>query len=104
MAIDKFSPGTDEPEDESLERETGGKEEEPYDEEGREKLVEDDEISPREEAFMEGAEEKGELGACANCGNPLDQDDRSKVVEKKIKGEIKWFCCDACVEEFEKKE
>ena len=103
MGIDKFNPSTKEPEDESLARETGEKEEEVYDEEGREKLVDNDELSPREAAFMEGAEEKGELGVCANCDKPLEQDDKSHIKEKKYGKEIKWFCSDKCVEDFDKK-
>lgn len=102
MALNKFKPSTKEPEDKSLEMETGEKEAEVYDEAGREKLMEDDEISPDEEAFMEGAEEKGELGTCVQCGKPLDQDDRSKIKEKEYDGEIKWFCSDKCIKKFEK--
>ncbi|MBD3361408.1 hypothetical protein GF358_01300 [Candidatus Woesearchaeota archaeon] len=60
-------------------------------EEGREELIKNDEISPQEEAFAEGAEDKGELGTCAYCGKPLSQDPE-KVVEKEIDGEKVWFC------------
>ena len=45
-------------EEKEQEMETGEREEEPYDEEGREKLVEDDEMTPEEEGFMEGTEGK----------------------------------------------
>ena len=75
----------------------GEKDEEVYTEVGREKLEEDDEISPSEEGFMEGAEDKGELGTCANCGKPIPQDS-DKVVETKIDGEIVWYCCEECAE------
>lgn len=64
-------------------------------EEGREDLVENDEISPTEEAFAEGAEEKGELGVCAACGKPLSQD-RTEIVEREINNEKVWFCCNEC--------
>ncbi|MFC1769369.1 hypothetical protein ACFLZX_06430 [Nanoarchaeota archaeon] len=66
-----------------------------YSEEEREKLVESDSISPTEEAFMEGAEDKGELGVCAKCGKPLSQK-KEEVVEKEIDGEIMWFCSSDC--------
>ena len=38
---------------------TGNEDEDVYNKKGREKLEEDDEISPREQAFMEGAEGGG---------------------------------------------
>jgi len=41
------------------EMDIGEDDEDVYNEEGREKLEEDDEISPREQAFMEGAEGGG---------------------------------------------
>lgn len=82
--------------------ETGEKDKDIYTEEGREKLTEDAEISPREEAFMEGAEERGELGVCANCGKPIGEA-RKTVVEKKIKGEIYWFCGNDCADKFRPK-
>lgn len=62
---------------------------------GREELMENDEISPEEEAFSEGAEETGGKGGCAYCGKPLSQD-KKNVVEKEIDGETLWFCCSAC--------
>ncbi len=99
-----MNPSTEEPEDKSLEMETGEKEADVYEKEGREKLVEDGEISPTEEAFMEGAKMDGEQGVCAHCGKPLEQDDKSHIKEKEVGGQIKWFCSDKCVEEFEKKE
>ncbi len=72
-------------------------------EEGREDLTENDEISPTEEAFAEGAEEKGELGTCAQCGKPLSQN-REEVVEREINGEKVWFCCDDCANKGKKAE
>ena len=46
-------------EEKKEEMESGEKDEEVYDDEGREKLVEDGELDTREEAFMEGAEGGG---------------------------------------------
>ena len=78
-------------------KEIGKKEEDVYSEEGREKLVEDDQISPSEEAFSEGAEQKGELSTCAQCGNVLDEDN---TIEREVNGEIKWFCCEDCAKKY----
>ena len=55
--------------------EQGKKAENVYSEEGREKLSEDDEISPSEEGFMEGAEGRGGKNCCAECGALLGEDD-----------------------------
>ena len=63
------------------------------DETGREALLEDDEISPQEEAFAEGAEDRGELGVCAYCGKPLSQE-KDEIIEREIDGEKVWFCCE----------
>ncbi len=82
--------------------ESGEKDEDVYTEEGREKLTEDAEISPTEEAFMEGAEDKGELGNCANCGKPIGEAMKS-VIEKRVKGEAYWFCSNDCADKFQPK-
>ncbi|MEM4264070.1 MAG: hypothetical protein QW666_04240 [Candidatus Woesearchaeota archaeon] len=73
----------------------GEKEEDVYTEEGREDLVEDDEIEPWEEGFAEGAADKGEYGDCAHCGKPLRQEEE-KVIEKEISHKIYQFCSDKC--------
>lgn len=73
----------------------GEVEESVYSEVGRDDLLEDDEISASEEAFMEGAEQKGELGTCAHCGKPIGEE-RDEVVERKLRGEILWFCSERC--------
>ena len=44
-------------------------------EEGRESLLEDDEISPEEEGFMEGASGDGQGAKCRKCGKVLVGDD-----------------------------
>ena len=71
--------------------------EEIYSEEGRKKLVEEDEIEPWEEGFMEGADEDGQHAKCRKCGKPLADD----VVEREIEGELYWFCSDECAEKYE---
>lgn len=81
--------------------ESGEKEETVYDDTGREKLMEDDEISPEEEGFMEGAEEDGEQGKCANCGAALM--DAESTFETKLDGKTYWFCSDHCLEKYKEK-
>lgn len=76
-------------------------EEEIYSEEGREALVDDDEIEPWEEGFMEGAESGGKGAKCRKCGKILEEMD--DVIEKEIDGEIYRFCSDECVDKFEEK-
>ena len=49
---------TDEEKDQEME--TGEKEEEPYDEEGRDNLVDDDEMTPAEEGYSQGYEQAGQ--------------------------------------------
>jgi hypothetical protein len=73
----------------SDEMEQGTKNEDVYSEEGREKLVEDGEISPEEEGFMEGASEEGQLGKDALTGEPLM--DVEDVVETEIDGRMYRF-------------
>ena len=45
-----------------------------YEEEGREAELEDDEISPAEEGFMEGAHDGGQGAKCRKCGKLLLKD------------------------------
>jgi hypothetical protein len=74
------------------------KEEDIYSEGGREELVEDDEIEPWEQGFMQGAEGGGQGAKCRKCGKPLVDD----VVEKEIDGENYRFCSEECAKKFEK--
>lgn len=83
------------------EMESGEKEETVYDDAGREKLMEDDEISPEEEGFMEGAEDDGEQGKCANCGKELL--DPENTYETKIDGKQYFFCSEHCLEKYREK-
>ncbi|PIN86747.1 hypothetical protein COV19_03355 [Candidatus Woesearchaeota archaeon CG10_big_fil_rev_8_21_14_0_10_44_13] len=71
-----------------------------YSDEGREDLVEDDEISAEEEGFMEGAEDNGQHAKCANCGKAIK---KQNTIEKEIDGDIKWFCSEHCVDKYEEK-
>jgi hypothetical protein len=73
----------------SDEMEQGEKNEDVYSEEGREKLVEDGEISPEEEGFMEGANASGQLGKDALTGEPLM--DVEDVIETEIDGKMYRF-------------
>ncbi|MBW2997556.1 hypothetical protein KY349_04415 [Candidatus Woesearchaeota archaeon] len=90
-----------EKDEERAEMESGEKEETVYDEAGREKLVEDDEISPEEAGFMEGAEDDGEQGKCAYCGAALL--DAAHTVETKIDGKQYFFCSDEHAQKYEEK-
>lgn len=72
-------------------------EEDIYTEDERDRLMEDDEISPTEEAFMEGAEGRGEQAKCARCGKVLSQDP-SEVHEKEYDDELMFFCSEKCAD------
>ena len=74
-----------------------------YTEEGREVLREESAIEDWEEGWVEGAEEKGELGVCARCGKPLSQKDE-EIVEREIDHEIYFFCSNECAEKGPKKD
>ncbi len=71
-----------------------------YEAEGRESLVEDDEMSAEEEGFLKGAEGFGQDAKCRKCGKVLME--ANEVFEKEIEGEIMRFCSEECEEEFEK--
>lgn len=88
-------------EEEAQEMDAGERDEDVYSKTGREKLEEDDEIDPKEEAFIEGYEEKGKMAKCAMCLKPLDED---STIEREIDGQLLWFDSDKCVKEFLKKQ
>ena len=67
-----------------------------YTEEGREAEVDNDEISPGEEGFMEGAEGDGQGAKCRKCGKVLDDD----FIERKADDEIFRFCSEGCSEKY----
>ena len=72
----------------------GGAEVDMYTEEGREELMEDDEIADWEEGFAEG-EDEPEKAHCAGCGKVLGQD-KSRIVEREISHITYFFCSDRC--------
>ena len=83
------------PEEIELKMHVGGKEVDTSTEEGREKLMEDDEVAEWEEGFAEGAEDP-EIAHCAHCGKVLGQDPK-KIIERKINDEKEvQFCSEQC--------
>ena len=67
-----------------------------YSEEGREDLVEGDEISPAEEGFMEGAHDGGQGAKCRKCGKVLTDD----FIERRRADEIFRFCSEDCSDDY----
>lgn len=65
-----------------------------YEENERDELEEEDEITPTEEAFMEGYEEEEKVAECAKCGKTLLEVE--KVVEREFKGKHYRFCSEKC--------
>ncbi len=84
-------------EEKQLAMETGEKDEDVYSEEGREELVEDDEIDAWEEGFSEGAAGKGGLALCACCEKVLNQS-KKKLIERMIDGKLFLFCSQECAQ------
>ncbi len=82
--------------------EHGDEDEDIYSEEGRDKLEEDDELSPEEEGFMEGASQAGQLGKDALTGEPLM--DVDKVVETVIDGKTYRFVNQKNAQKFREKQ
>ena len=70
-----------------------------YESEGRENLVEDDEMSAEEEGFLQGAEGLGQDAKCRKCGKVLME--AKDVIEKEINGEMMRFCSDECEQQYE---
>ncbi len=101
---DKYAPAKEQgilkeesPEEKELAMELGEKDEDVYTAEGREELVEDDEVDSWEEGFMEGAEGRGKLAKCAHCGKVLSQS-KKRIIEREIDDEIHLFCSPECAE------
>ncbi|MCX8147172.1 MAG: hypothetical protein N3D84_01755 [Candidatus Woesearchaeota archaeon] len=90
--------GTREEKRQKMER--GELDEDVYSYEGREKELEDDEIEPWEQGFMLGAKGPGQGAKCRKCGKILINMD--EVFEKKIEGELCFFCSEKHIEEYEK--
>jgi ssDNA-binding Zn-finger/Zn-ribbon topoisomerase 1 len=85
----------EEEEKEELKIREGEKDMDVYEEPGREEAVDEDEISPREEAFMEGEDVDTEEGVCEQCGRVLS-DSPDEVKEEKVGESIHFFCSDRC--------
>ena len=81
---------------------TGARDTDGYTQVGRPALVVAEEVSDTEQAWTEGAEGRGHKGVCAHCGKPLSQEE-DEVTERKIDGELVWFCCDKCAKKGPKK-
>ena len=60
---------------------------------------EEDEIAPWEEGFIRGATDDGQAAKCSNCGKAVV---RKQTIEKEYDEEMKWFCSEKCIEEYEK--
>lgn len=82
------------------EMDLGEKEEDPYTQEGREKMEDEDEMENWEEGFMEGASGGGQLGKDALTGEPLMGEE---TVELEIKGKHYRFVNSENAEKFRKK-
>ncbi len=78
--------------------EEGNHEDDIYDEEGREKLEEADEINELEEGFIEGFEEGEHQAKCAECNKVLVDE---KFIEEEIDDQHYRFCSDECAYDFE---
>ena len=81
-------------EDEVAEGGEPEEEEDIYEEKERDELEEEDEISPTEEAFMEGYEEEEKVAKCAKCGKSLLE--IKGAVEREFKGKHYRFCSEKC--------
>lgn len=69
-----------------------------YDEETRNQLEEDAEITPQEEGFMEGYDEGAKSSNCPKCRTVIVE--KENVVEREIDGEHYMFCSEKCAESF----
>ncbi len=80
---------------------SGELEENVYSDVGRKKLVEDDELEQWEEGFSMGAEEGGRDAKCRYCGKILIS--KEETYERKIDGELCFFCSEDHVQKYIKK-
>lgn len=80
----------------------GEEEEDIYEKEDDEKMLEDDEISPAEAGFMEGYSGEGKsMCTCDNCGKQIDPTD---AIEREVAGKNRTFCSEECAEKAAEKE
>lgn len=68
-----------------------------YSEEGREDLIDGDEISAAEEGFMEGAHDGGQGAKCRKCGKVLTDD----FVERRKGEDMLRFCSEDCSDRYQ---
>ena len=87
-------------EDVELEMNTGERDVDVYTEEGLEEELEQDELSPWEQGFMEGELEGGRLGECETCGK-LITEDMEDTHERETEGKRKFFCSKRCLDRAE---
>ncbi len=67
-----------------------------YNDNAREELIDDDEITPLEEGFMKGYNEVE--GYCAQCGSLIEP---GEGIEREIDGKKHLFCSDECADTYE---
>jgi len=79
---------------------SGEEDEDIYTQEGQEEEVEEDEIEPWEEGFMQGASGAGQLGKDALTGKPLVG---RNVIEAKIGGKLYRFMTEENAQRFKQK-
>lgn len=87
-------------EEKKLKMKLGQEDEDIYSAEGQEEEVEEDEIEPWEEGFMQGASGAGQLGKDALTGKPLVG---RKIVEAEIGGKLYRFASEENVKKFKEK-
>ena len=80
--------------DDEIESSEPEEEDDIYEEKERDQEEEDDEISPTEEAFMEGYEEEEKVAECAQCKKSLLE--VKSAVEREFKGKHYRFCSEKC--------
>jgi YHS domain-containing protein len=73
----------------------------PLTDEGREDLVENDEMEPWEAGFVQGASDEGQLGKDALTGEPLIDED--EVIEAEVNGKIYRFVSEENAKKFREK-
>jgi hypothetical protein len=70
-----------------------------YSDEGREEMLDNDEIDDFEEGFMKGAEMDGQSAKCRKCGRILIK--RKDMVEREVEDKVLWFCSEECADKYE---
>ena len=87
--------------DDELAKGEGGEgedEDDIYEEKERDEMEEEDQISPTEEAFMEGYDEEDKVAECSKCKKPLLE--MKGTIEKEYKGQHYRFCSEKCAKTY----